>query len=412
MTLDWLIIGGGITGVSLARLLQLRGQANVLVLEAEPEPGGLCRSREIGAHTVDVGGGHFLCSRFREVYDFVFSHVPQSAFNRFDRISKVRLSGHDIDYPVESNLWQLPTEVQVDYLLSVAQAREALGQPAPQDFGAWIRWKLGDRIADEYMLPYNRKLWGVKAEEMDTDWLDKIPRLDPREILRGNLARQSDRSKFPSHDAFYYPKSGGFQAIFDAIHAPVAHCVRLGERVTRMTEEAWGWTVNDHRARRVVNTAPWPTLFDALGRPPEIEDDIGRLRASSLVVSLWSRQYDHDWHWRYLPSLDIPEHREFYIHNFAPGSAPDGVYTETERSRVPGGPGGPGVRKGPGGPLHEHVNDFAYPVPTIGHASAIARVLAFFEPKNLFGVGRWGTWRYSNSDVCIREAMTFVETHE
>ena len=40
--------------------------------------------------------------------------------------------------------------------------------------------------------------------------------------------------------------------------------------------------------------------------------------------------------------------------------------------------------------------------------SANGRIRRFFEPKRLFGVGRWGTWRYHNSDVCIREAMTFV----
>ena len=42
---DYLIIGGGITGVALGRQLQKRGIENFLILESSPHAGGLCRSR-------------------------------------------------------------------------------------------------------------------------------------------------------------------------------------------------------------------------------------------------------------------------------------------------------------------------------------------------------------------------------
>ena len=46
-------------------------------------------------------------------------------------------------------------------------------------------------------------------------------------------------------------------------------------------------------------------------------------------VSLYEHEYDHDWHWRYVPDKDLMHHREFYIGNFAKDSRADGIYLET-----------------------------------------------------------------------------------
>src|SRR5665254_20494 len=71
------IIGGGLSGVSFGRLLQLSGFEDFVILEAEDEPGGLCRSELAGGHVLDISGGHFLCSRYPEVYDFIsVSYTP------------------------------------------------------------------------------------------------------------------------------------------------------------------------------------------------------------------------------------------------------------------------------------------------------------------------------------------------
>ena len=67
---------------------------------------------------------------------------------------------------------------------------EAMGGEQPKTYEEWIRWKLGDKICDKYMLPYNTKLWGVSPSEMDVDWLYKIPRVDVKEIIRYSLQRK------------------------------------------------------------------------------------------------------------------------------------------------------------------------------------------------------------------------------
>ena len=403
----YLIIGAGISGITFGRLLQMKGEDNFIILEANSEAGGLCRTKQVRDDVLDIGGGHFLCTKYPSVYNFIFSHIAESEFNYFDRVSKIQLQGHYIDYPIESNIWQLPLDQQVEYLISVIQNGENKGLPQPKNYEEWIRWKLGDLIADSYMLPYNEKIWGIDPNEMDVDWLHKIPRLNIREILIASLKKNADTKKMPSHEGFYYPRSCGFQRIFDAIYAPLKHKVTLNEPVKRLEYCNDYWLINDtYKARTIINTAPWPSLFEPLGSPCNLRDSFQKLRWNSIVVSLWHEEYNHNWHWCYKPDLIYKDHRTFYIHNFAPHSNPHGIYTETNVKRW----SDEYLRwENLGKPIYEYKNEYAYPIPTLGHESAIKNIQDYYNRQGLFGLGRWGQWEYLNSDVCIWEAMELIE---
>jgi protoporphyrinogen oxidase len=400
MHFDYLIIGAGVSGVACARLLQLSGVHRIGILEAFDEPGGLCRTKRIGDHVLDIGGGHFLCTRYPEVYDFIFQHIPKSEFNYFERVSRISIDGVEVDYPLESNIWQLPREQCAEYLISVVQNGEARKLPAPTDFEGWIRWKLGDLVATRYMLPYNRKIWGVEPSEMDIDWLHKIPRLDLREIVMSCLNRQSDRQKMPSHAGFFYPKAGGFQQVFDAILRPVANLVETRNPVSIIEKIPGGLLVNGkYKAKVVINTAPWKSISNSPIFDNPARQAIMALQHNGLVVSLHEQDYSTDAHWAYIPSEKVTQHRNFFIHNFAPHSANSGVYRETNPKRWSGG----------SGEIFKHSNECAYPIPIRGWATAIRAVLNHCEPLGLFGLGRWGQWQYFNSDVCIKEAMQLCQ---
>ena len=264
---DYLIIGAGVTGVTLCKKLKEKGITNVIVLEAEEKPGGLCTTKNIDGHILDTGGGHFFGTKIDEVYDYVFKHISKEEFNFIPRVSKQLIGNTTIDYPIESNLWQLPVDECIAFLISVIRNGEALGLSEPKNYEEWIRWKLGDKICDEYMIPYNSKLWGVSPDQMDIDWLYKIPRVNVDEILRYCLDRKQDTGKFPAHIGFYYPKHGGFQRIFDALYKDEQKNVICNARVNKIWQSSDGpWVINDkYHAKRIINTAPWNDLYDALG---------------------------------------------------------------------------------------------------------------------------------------------------
>ena len=58
---DYLILGAGPAGLSIANLIKRNWpEKTFLVLEKEEEAGGLCRSKDVDGSPLDVGGGHFL----------------------------------------------------------------------------------------------------------------------------------------------------------------------------------------------------------------------------------------------------------------------------------------------------------------------------------------------------------------
>lgn len=122
------------------------------------------------------------------------------------------------------------------------------------------------------------------------------------------------------------------------------------------------------------------------------------------MISLYEKEYDHDWHWRYTPDGQKTYHREFYIHNFASDSKENGVYLESNLDRYRHR-----LLEYDGKLVFETQTGAAYPIPVIGHEAAIKHILGYYEPKGLFGVGRWGQHQYQNADVSMHEAMKFVE---
>ena len=173
--MKYLILGGGPAGLMAGYSLMKCECDSFLILEAEKQAGGLCRSVTVDGSPLDIGGGHFLDVRRPRVNQLLFELMPESEWNYFERDSRIQLGEYLIHHPMEANIWELPDTVQKEYLDSIAKAGCLTGTEKPESFVEWIRWKLGDRIADDYMLPYNRKIFGEQLNELGTYWLEKLP---------------------------------------------------------------------------------------------------------------------------------------------------------------------------------------------------------------------------------------------
>ena len=100
MSYDYIILGMGITGLTLLQKLREKGFEHILGLENENEAGGLCRTFYVEGHACDIGG-HFFQTKYPEVEDFVFSFFPKEKFYQINpRISKITLDGIDGDTTV------------------------------------------------------------------------------------------------------------------------------------------------------------------------------------------------------------------------------------------------------------------------------------------------------------------------
>ena len=384
-----MILGAGPSGLAFAHSLLARGEESFVVLEKESEPGGLCRSVEVDGAPLDIGGGHFLDMRKREVLDLIFRFMPETEWNRFDRVAKIRLRGVEVDHPLEANLWQLPVESQADYLEAIAQAGCVHGQPVPEAFEDWVRWKFGERIAEEYMLPYNRKIWRIPLNQLGTYWLYKLPNVSFRETLMSCLQRRM-YGALPAHGEFFYPKKHGYGEVWRRMGAALGDKLRLNTPIRSIRPQER--LVNgEFKADIIVNTIPWPVWADADALPPAISAAVCSLVNVPIDVDYHPEMIPGKAHWLYEPDEKISYHRILVRSQFALGSR--GYWTETNGNVAPPATG------------FRHRNAFAYPVNTIGKAAAVESIHEWARANSVLPLGRWGQWEHMNSDVAVASGI-------
>lgn len=385
----FLILGAGPAGLSFAHSLLAQGEDSFVVLERESVAGGLCRSVEVDGAPLDIGGGHFLDVRNREVLDFLFRFMPASEWNRHARVARIRLQGNEVDHPLEANLWQLPVDQQADYLESIARAGCVRGEPMPESFEEWCRWKFGHRIADDYMLPYNRKIWRLPLADLGTCWLYKLPDVSFRDTLMSCLQRRM-HGALPAHGEFLYPRRHGYGEVWRRMGEALGDRLLTGTPVTSI--DPGSRTVNGRfHADVIVNSIPWTVWRDAGAFPSEVADAAGRLVNVPIDVDYQAGIAHDSAHWIYEPDQTASHHRILVRANFAPGAR--GGWTETN-ARVSPPPEG-----------FRHRNEFAYPVNTVDKPQAVARIHAWAKAHDIVPLGRWGQWEHMNSDVAVASGI-------
>ena len=396
----YLILGAGPAGLTFANMLKQRGEDSFLVLEKEVEAGGLCRSVMVDGSHFDIGGGHFLDVRRPKVNEFLFRFMPKEEWKLFERDSRIVIGTQEIGHPLEANIWQLELESQVRVLSSIAKAGCNSGVPMPEKFRDWIIWKLGDQIADMYMLPYNRKMFADELDELGTYWLEKLPNVSFEDTLRSCLTHKPYGQQ-PGHASFYYPEKYGYGELWLRMADAIAPKVLYDVKVTGLDCDRRQISTEDGRrfeAETIITTIPWNCFENLSGMPEDIQASIRQLKTSAIETRYVPEQLDTHAQWLYIPDEEKPYHRILVRHNFCQGSR--GYWLETRKERVP--------------LFREkaeycYMNEYAYPLNTIGKPEIMKRLLIFCADKGIYGLGRWGEHCHYNSDLVVELAMNLAQ---
>ncbi len=102
------ILGAGLSGLTLARFLHEK-DTELVILEAEPKYGGLCRSHSDKGFTFDTGGSHIIFSRDEKVLAFMRQQIAGNE-QRNNRTTKIFYKDRYVKYPFENGLSDLPPE--------------------------------------------------------------------------------------------------------------------------------------------------------------------------------------------------------------------------------------------------------------------------------------------------------------
>ncbi len=396
--MKYLILGGGPAGLTLANALLDRNETGFVLLERESVPGGLCRSAMADGAPIDVGGGHFLDVRRPAVNAYLFQFMPESEWNQFDRDSRIRIYGREIHHPYEANIWELPEELRESCLRSIAAAGCNTGSPEPERFTEWITWKLGEMIARDYMLPYNRKMFGDDLDALGTYWLDKLPGVSYEQTLRSCREHRPFGSQ-PGHSRFYYPKEFGYGELWRRMGVRLGDHLVPGQKVTEIDFSDGSVLTSEGlrlQAETIVTTVPWTSFIRIHGMPGELAASLRLLRHSSVQIAFHPEAPDTDAQWVYVPDPAVPHHRILVRPSFSRGG---GFWTETRAERIPESDRG----------RIRFINEYAYPLNTIGKPAIMSKLLGFALERNVIGLGRWGEHQHYNSDLVVELALTCAE---
>lgn len=166
---DFVILGGGIAGLTAALELQQRGM-RVAVLEKSPVVGGLARTLVRDGYRFDIGG-HRFHSNNPEVIRWV-QNLLTDDLRWVRRQSHIHLQNHFVPYPIkfpEAMTMFSPMESAI-ILLSYLQARFRVSKRQDKSFEDWVINRFGQKLYEIYFRPYTEKVWGMPPSQLSAEW--------------------------------------------------------------------------------------------------------------------------------------------------------------------------------------------------------------------------------------------------
>jgi len=443
------VIGAGPAGLAAAYALTARGHQPV-ILEKSDGVGGICRTHDYRGYLVDLGGHRFF-TKFDEVQE-LWEEVLGDDFLVRPRMSRILYGGKFFDYPLNAAnaLGNLGVRESALCMASFARARLKPGRTA-ESFEDWVSNRFGRRLFRAFFKTYTEKVWGISTEEIGAEWASqRIKDLDLAEAvlhaLPGPLRRlRKDPGITSLIEEFYYPRRGPGQ-MYEAMAAKV---VERGADL-RYHTAATEVEIEDNRVVRVRARGPegevvfepdhvlssMPLTLLVRGLRPQVDAETLAAANSLTYRNLITvdliidkpELFPDTWIYVHEPALRVGRIQNFG--NWSPFMVPDPntsclgleyfcsdgddlwsmdndelVELGAREIEKTGLLGGGRVTDGTAFKVPK-----AYPVYKRGYEAALDRLQAAVDGlENLQVMGRYGMFKYNNSDHSILTALLAVE---
>jgi protoporphyrinogen oxidase len=435
---EYVIIGAGPTGLGAAYRLRELGNNDFIVLELSESVGGLAKSFiDVNGFTWDIGG-HVQFSHYK-YFDELMMEALGSGWLYHQRESWVWMKDRFVPYPFQNNIRHLPQEVMLRCLDGVIEANRTVKQDTPKNFEDWILRTFGRGIAEEFMLPYNFRVWAHHPEQMSYQWVgERVAVADLQRIVR-NVVLQKDDVSWGPNNTFQFPRNGGTGAIWKAIAELVGwEKIRLKSKVVKISTEAKtieldsGVTVG---YEYLLSTIPLNVVTTQIVELP----DALRQRASELkhsssnIVGIGLKGQPKtelkSKCWMYFPESNCPFYRVTVFSNYSLNNVPDpkdtwSLMTETSESSHKPVDRSKLIAETIEGLLNTkliesrddiistwvHSVEYGYPTPSLERDSILNEVIPSLDSLGVYSRGRFGGWKYevSNQDHSLMQGVEWV----
>jgi UDP-galactopyranose mutase len=352
---DWIIVGAGVAGSTLAERIATVRRERVLLIDRRPHIGG-------NAYDVYDAAGVLV----HQYGPHIFHTNSAAIFEYLSRFTRWRKYEHRVLAHVEGMLLPIPINLDtVNRLYSLSLTEQELEQwfAARAEPVADVRTsedvvvgKVGRDLYEKFFRGYTRKQWGVDPSELDKSVTARVP----------TRTNHDDRY---FNDEYQYMPVAGYTRMFERMLDQPNITVRLGIDYREVKHSV--------RCPNVIFTGPIDEFFDYR---------YGKLPYRSL-------RFEHR-------TLDEPWHQPVAVVNYPQTEAFARI---TEYKHLTG---------------KEHPNtsisyeypcddgDPYYPVPRAENAALYRRYEGLAETvKNVWFVGRLATYRYYNMDQVVGQAL-------
>ncbi|MBT42235.1 MAG: UDP-galactopyranose mutase [Idiomarina sp.] len=408
-----LIIGAGISGLSVANLLSERKGISADIWESNKKPGGLIECDVVRGFLYHKVGGHVFNSKKTDVLNWFWGKFDkENEFVKVDRNAKILLQNKLVGYPLENHLYQLDRKLASQVVKDLISASK--NDKVEKNFKEFLLNTFGRTLCDMYFFPYNEKIWQCNLEKVSLEWLEgKLPTPDLEKIIVDNIFKKKEDEMV--HSTFFYPVKGGSQFIANRLSEGLN--IEYGLTVDSIQIHPHGVIVNNEFYEKLIFTGDVRELNFIIEGLSE-----SAYSAVKNVTSLLSHGTSNilcecdptDLSWLYIPESFTRAHRIIYTGNFSKFNNTNsqrssctvefsGKLTEDEMINE--------LDKLPGNlvPLSSNHQKSSYVIHESKTKKSVETVKSELAKHNVLLLGRFAEWEYFNMDTAIASAMSLVE---
>ncbi|KAI7456704.1 FAD/NAD(P)-binding domain-containing protein, partial [Hortaea werneckii] len=371
----------------------------------------------------------------------------ESDWYQHQRISYVRYKGQWVPYPFQNNISMLPKEDQVEALEGMIDAamEARVANTKPKDFDEWIMRNVGEGIANQFMRPYNYKVWAVPTTKMQCQWLGERVAAPNLKLVTKNVVLNKAAGNWGPNATFRFPAEGGTGNIWINVAKtlPKEKC-RFGDHGRVQAVDADnkrvllgdGTTVN---YQKLISTMAVDSLCEAMRNDELKEMTKGLFYSTTHVIGVGIRgsrpERIGDKCWLYFPEDNCPFYRATIFSNYSPNNQPQADKKLKTMQLADGSkPSSTEEKEGPYWSIMLEVSessmkpvdnekllqdsiqglvntemlqpgdeivstyhrrfDHGYPTPSLEREGVLKQLLPRLYDQDILSRGRFGSWRY------------------
>lgn len=418
MKVNNLIIGGGISGLTLANYI-----TDYIIVEKDSSLGGYARTHYVDDYIWDYAG-HFFHFKTDEFKSMFINSMDKNDYIIKNKNTYIYFEDKLIDYPFQMNIHELSKDKFIDCLYDLFNKQE---KEVYNNFLDMLYGKFGISITEMFLKPYNEKLYATELTKLDKDAMGRFfPYANISEIIN-NMKNHSNTSY---NNTFMYPKKGA-QVIVNKLCEKVdMNKVVLNTSVTSIDLNKKEVTLSTKEVisyNNLINTIPFNKFLSLLNiqEYTNFSNELSYNKVLVFNLGFDKKSTYNNTDWIYFPDKNINFYRAGFYDNILStdklsmyieiGYSKESVIDEST------------INKELSLTLdnlkkckiiddtfklvkyESIIMDPAYVHIDTLHDKLVKEIINDLETKNVYSVGRYGSWTYSSMEDAMLQSKELVE---